>query len=293
MTWLSTAAREIDIPQRRLSVLIANSVVLAALQRVRDAVGPRFLLKGGTSIEFRLGLRSRASADLDTLFRGEFQHCLESLDRALAKPLPPFTFKRSAPEVIEASTRVVKPYRVRIQLVLNGSAVLSTQLEMAPDEAGAGNLIEHLALPNLAYFGIDVGVSAAALVLNFQVAQKFHAVTDPHAPPTYTNYRAHDLVDLVLLRRMFYLPSNSDQRHELRRAALNLFDARAQEAEILGITPRTWPPIINAPEHWRQAYRAARDGVGRESDELPLEVEEAVAEINEWIVEIDADQSDD
>jgi hypothetical protein len=67
MSWLSTAAREIEIPQRRLSVLGANSVVLAALQRDHDASGPRFLLKGGTGIEFRLGLRARTSADLDTL----------------------------------------------------------------------------------------------------------------------------------------------------------------------------------------------------------------------------------
>jgi len=114
MSWLSTASREIEIPQRRLSVLVANSVVLAALQRDLDARGPRFLLKGGTGIEFRLGLRARASADLDTLFRGEFQHWLESLDRALVEPFPPFTFSRSEPELIEVSTRVVKPYRVRI-----------------------------------------------------------------------------------------------------------------------------------------------------------------------------------
>lgn len=287
MSWLSTAAREIEIPQRRLSVLVANSVVLAALQRDLDASGPRFLLKGGTGIEFRLGLRARASADLDTLFRGEFQHWLESLDRALAEPFPPFTFSRSEPELIEVSTRVVKPYRVRIQLFLNGSATLSTQLEVAPDEAGAGNLMENLTLPNLAYFGIEVGVSAAAMLLNYQVVQKFHAVTDPHDPPNYINDRAHDLVDLLLLRRAFYLPSNSDQLYELRSVAVDLFRARARDADLLGLSPRKWPPSIHLPDHWREAYRAACEGVGQGSDELPRQAQEAANEVVEWITEID------
>ncbi len=147
--------------------------------------------------------------------------------------------------------------------------------------------MENLTLPNLAYFGIEVGVSAAAMLLNYQVVQKFHAVTDPHDPPNYINDRAHDLVDLLLLRRAFYSPSNNDQLHELRSVAVELFSARARDAETLGLSPREWPPSIHLPEHWREAYRAARGGVGQDSDELPRQVQEAANEVVEWIAEID------
>jgi hypothetical protein len=113
-----------------------------------------------------------------------------------------------------------------------------------------------------------VGVSAAAMVLDFQVVQKFHAVTDPHDPPTHLNDRARDLVDLLLLRRAFYLSSSSDQLNELRRVAVDVFDTRA-----------------------REAYKAARDGVGRDNDELPSEVQEAAGEVGDWIAEIDSNST--
>lgn len=34
---------------------------------------PRFLIKGGAYIELRLGMRARATKDVDTLFRGSFE----------------------------------------------------------------------------------------------------------------------------------------------------------------------------------------------------------------------------
>ena len=46
----------------------------------------RFLLKGGAYLELRLGLRSRATKDLDALVRGDFDEFAETLDAALAKP---------------------------------------------------------------------------------------------------------------------------------------------------------------------------------------------------------------
>jgi hypothetical protein len=36
--------------------------------------------------------------------------------------------------------------------------------------------------------------------MRFQIAQKIHAVSDPHEPPDSINDRARDVVDLLLLR---------------------------------------------------------------------------------------------
>ena len=39
--------------------------------------------------------------------------------------------------------------------------------------------------------------------MRFQIAQKLHAVTDPHEPPDLINDRARDVVDLLLLRDLY------------------------------------------------------------------------------------------
>ena len=239
--WIRDASEKTGVPQRRLNTLVANSVVLAILQTSKDTKGPRFLLKGGTGIEIRLALKARASADLDTMFRGEFKDWLGHLDQVLSNPFPPFTFKRDEPEEIPIQTRVVKPYRVKIKLELNGSVALATKLEVAPDEAGAGDSMELLTLPNLEHLGINLVENIAVLILDYQVAQKIHAVTDPHNPPNSRNDRAHDLIDLLLIRNAFYSQSSQDQLRGLKTAAVKLFEARATEANKLGLQPRTWP----------------------------------------------------
>jgi hypothetical protein len=54
-----------------------------ALERARDETGaPLFLIKGGVMIELRLGLRARATRDLDAVFRAEFHSWLDQLDGA-------------------------------------------------------------------------------------------------------------------------------------------------------------------------------------------------------------------
>jgi hypothetical protein len=53
--------------RRRLSVV----TLIGALDRVRADDGPRFLVKGGTSMEIRLGLAARATKDVDVIFRRE------------------------------------------------------------------------------------------------------------------------------------------------------------------------------------------------------------------------------
>jgi hypothetical protein len=118
-------------------------------------------------------------------------------------------------------------------------------------------------LPTKRGLGISWRISRCQIL---HIVQKFHAVTDPPEPPISINDRAHDLVDLLLLRRAFYLPCSSEQLLELRRVAMDVFDARAQDAETLGLSARKWPPRIHVPDHWREAYQAARDGVGRDSN---------------------------
>jgi hypothetical protein len=64
--------------------------LIGALDRVRADDGPRFLVKGGVSIELRLGLRVRATKDVDLVFRGEADEMLDALEEAFAQPYSGF-----------------------------------------------------------------------------------------------------------------------------------------------------------------------------------------------------------
>jgi hypothetical protein len=80
--------------RRWLSVLS----FIGALERVRaEDSSPRFLIKGGVSMELRLGLRARTTKDVDIVFRGEAGGMLDALDDAFERPYGHFRFRRKGP----------------------------------------------------------------------------------------------------------------------------------------------------------------------------------------------------
>jgi len=92
--WIQQAESKVGIGAGRLGWMVASNVVIAVLQRIASDDGePLFLLKGGTYIELRLGVRARATKDVDTLFRGSFENYLKTVDRSLAEPFDGITFQ--------------------------------------------------------------------------------------------------------------------------------------------------------------------------------------------------------
>jgi hypothetical protein len=147
-------------------------------------------------------------------------------------------------------------------------------------EGNAGANVETFTAPSLRHFGLPSAVETAGIVFDYQVAQKLHACTDPHDPPSERNDRARDLVDLLLIRNAFY-PNHRDLV-ALRVACLDLFAARAADAETLAITPRTWPPTVRPHEHWTADYATA----AKAADQTTT-LQDAANEINDWIHQID------
>lgn len=86
--WVNQAQTNlgVDAAGGRLGWLIASTVVVAALQRAVDVAGPLFLLKGGTLLQHRLGLDSRATRDIDGLVRGDLSRFLVTLDDVIKQP---------------------------------------------------------------------------------------------------------------------------------------------------------------------------------------------------------------
>ncbi|MFH2007191.1 MAG: nucleotidyl transferase AbiEii/AbiGii toxin family protein [bacterium] len=262
--------------------MVASGVLIAALQRATDDDGlPRFLVKGGTYLELRLGLKARATRDVDTMFRGAIEELVEVLDCALAEPFDGIIFRRSEPKEIPARGRAIHPVRFDLRLQLRGRTWRRIPLEVSAEEGRAGECADFVQAPSLAHFGLTVLPTTAGIVADYQVAQKLHACTEEHTEGR-PNDRARDVVDLLLLNKAFYEDSN-DQAG-LAAACRDVFQCRAQGAGPSSESPpRQWPPIVHAYAHWRADYEryAAEVQLGRS-------LEDAVRQLNHWIAELDA-----
>ncbi len=179
-------------------------------------------------------------------------------------------------------TRVLQPRRFDIILELRGVTWRRIQFEISPDEAGISDEQEAIEPPPLSGFGLPDPDVLVGIAMRFQIAQKLHAVTDPHSPPESINDRARDVVDLLLLRDLAR-DTGSPTLPQIKSAAVAVFDTRAAEAGQLGRTPRDWPPTLVPHDHWKDDYARAAASGG-----IVLPLDDAVAEVNAWIAEIAA-----
>ncbi|HTD09191.1 MAG TPA: nucleotidyl transferase AbiEii/AbiGii toxin family protein [Solirubrobacteraceae bacterium] len=83
--WIASYAQETGQLPERITRQVSYMVAAQALERARDEQGaPLFLIKGGVMIELRLGMRARATKDLDAVFRAQFDAWLDQLDDAIS-----------------------------------------------------------------------------------------------------------------------------------------------------------------------------------------------------------------
>lgn len=283
--WISQAEGKLgaEAGGGRLGWLIASSVAIAAVQRAVDEDGHQlFLLKGGTLLQHRLDVTARATKDIDGLVRGDLDEFLRTLERALAEPWGPLTLRRGPVETINVPSKLIRPRRFDLFLELRGVTWRRIQFEISADEAGIGEAAETVEPPPLGGFGLPDPDALVGIAMRFQIAQKLHAVTDPHDPPVSVNDRVRDVVDLLLLRDLA-AATGSPTLVEIREAGTALFASRADEAAQLGQRPRTWPPVAVAHQHWSVDYPRVAG-----SAQLTLPLDAAVAQLNEWIGQIES-----
>lgn len=281
--WIAQAERQLGSDGGRLGWLISSTIVAAALQQAVDEQGePLFLLKGGTLLQHRLPRLSRATTDLDGLIRGDLDRFIEVLDSVLAHPWGPLLLRRNPVEIIQVPNRVVMPRRFDIIVQVNGVTWRRIQVEVSPDEGSAGAEGEPIPAPSLAGFGLPTPDRLTGLAMRYQIAQKVHAASDPHQPPAFQNDRARDVIDLLLLRDLIR-ETGAPTLPEVKAAILDIFAARARDAAHLGYSERTWPARITGHPHWAVSYERAANSAG-----IPLTLEDAVAEVNLWLDELEA-----
>lgn len=249
---------EMGIPVDRARMLLGTLVVSQLLP-----LGT--FVKGGMGMKLLLGeLGTRATSDLDVsnvergprwgedfskLLNQGWGHVPASKGARKRDPLAPNrvafrgTLRAKNPHDpgLAIPHYVVHPYRVSLTYV--GAPWLGIDVELShPETSTELNLTRHIN-HDLVLFSERLGFqefTVAPLVeLEYQMAQKIHAVTDP------SYQRTHDLVDLQLLwLENPNIPKLQDHCH-------HTFRWRKQQA---------WPPLpLRSMSGWDTAYQVARE----------------------------------
>lgn len=257
-------ARAHDLAIERTRRWLSIVSFAGALETVQADGGPRFLIKGGTSMELRLGAGARTTRDVDIIFRGDPEEMLDSLEEAFETPYGGFSFRRKGEieEIRDTGSR-----RLAIQVEFASSNWQTFQLEVARPEIAEAEFVP-VAI-SVADFKLDGPERVACLSLRFQIAQKLHAVTE--RPPDRENLRFWDLIDLILLRELL----GEDDLPSVREACVETFAYRRTHS---------WAPDLVVPTSWATAYAAA---IGEVGSAMPADVETAAAVVGAFIAEID------
>jgi len=267
---------------RRIAWMLSSTVVIAALQRALGPDGqPLFLVKGGLYLELRLGLNARTTKDVDALFRGSAEEFERAVDGVLVEPWGPFSLVRTELVRVEKANRVVKPYRFDIKLIVRGATWRRVQVEVSFPEGRLGEFATSVPAPAVGFFGVLSPDEIIGIAMDYQVAQKMHAASDPDVPPDLINDRVRDIVDLVLIKENQYAADPTPAT--LKAACVDVFDARAAEAVTIGSIPRHWPPKFVANDSWVVAYPALADSVG-----MTYTLDGAIAIAQAWVDAITA-----
>ena len=243
-------------------------------QRIRNRLGfqrilarftkdPDWVLKGGFSLEIRLGLRARATKDLDVLHLGErlndadfLQDLIdETLDRDLGDG---FAFRARRPKQIRIEGDESSSWRIGVDVSYFGSPFSSITMDVVSAVTTSPEDTEPLSVMPIL---IGEPFQVMALDLERHAAEKYHAYARIYAHDRPSS-RVKDLVDLVIL----------DETGELDTAELGdsirrVFDERdhAEPPDVLPEPPldwaRTYPPmaeesgasVTDVTDAWRVA----------------------------------------
>lgn len=251
--------------QRHLAVMVVAQLL--------HGCGP--VIKGGRNLEIRYGLEAtRASSDLDIVHTRSLSDFIDDLEDALNRSWAGFSGRvRDRGRIAVPVPNAYQPHRLDVILTYQGqSGVGTVALEVALEESGAfaeHDLVESRDASALfVALGLPVPAAVAVLPLHMQIAQKLHACTLPDEDG-WVNDRAHDLVDLQLLRRDL----NNRDLARTHAACVRLFATRKRHA---------WPPTVTSRAGWEPRYAAARELVTGVHDT----VEDAVTWANLLIAEI-------
>lgn len=253
---LAAEAGRLGVDPNRLRRHVAFERLLLRLAAGAPGAAPRWVVKGGLALELRLGLRARATLDLDLALLepaddGRWTHT--QLVEALADDVQGdfFIFAVQAPRALAADRSGRPGWRFPVDARLAGRTFAALRLDVVAraDEMLGGT--EALTFPSrLAFASYPPLVTVPAAALTQQAAEKLHALSRPY--DDRPNTRTKDLVDLVLL-----IENDLVDAHRLRDRVRAVFVVRGTHA-----VPDDLPAV---PAAWRHDYAALVAGLDVEA----------------------------
>lgn len=206
------------------------------------------MLKGAFALELRLGLRTRATKDIDLGRADDEEAATGHLNAAASVDLGDFfDFEvRRTPAFDAAAGFHAVRYTVRADLA--GSRFEQFPVDIALSESSPIQA-EPLLSANSLEFADVVALQLPVLSLEQHVAEKLHAYTGTFGHDERESTRVKDLVDLVLIGQLAALDAT-----RLRQALAVTFERRARQ------------PLPNAlpspPSSWARPYAVLAREVG-------------------------------
>lgn len=186
-------AEALGVPPIRLRNRLAFQRILARLAQQRG-----WVLKGGFSLEVRLGLLARATKDLDIERMAGVSTAVDlqdALDEALSVDLgDSFTFQVRMPKPMRLEDANQSMWRVAIDVFYSATEFGTSVIDVAPSTEGSLSHVEQLMVAPVI---LGDTFTTAALDVHRHAAEKFHAYARIYAYETPSS-RVKDLVDLVL-----------------------------------------------------------------------------------------------
>jgi hypothetical protein len=259
--------------QQRARRQLGNVALAAMLVRhARDEHDePVFLIKGGVAVELLLGLRARATKDLDATARLAGEEIGPRLRAALVHGWEGFTFRLIDLEQV----RDIAALRGDVKVSYQGDPWSTVQFEISPAEGASGQQIHWTTntFVDPEHLGLRSPGELPLVTIAYLIAQKLHACTD-NTDPERPNDRYRDLIDLILVDRLVC----ERDRAGVREACVEIFRLRAKHA---------WPPRITVLPEWPDGYRSLAEQLGF----APPDVHQAATDVQTIVARIDAARS--
>lgn len=231
---------------------------------------PGGVVKGGSALKIRYGnAMTRFTKDLDAARDTDVVSYIHAFRENLSEGWCGFTgriVEKEPPHPKDVpESYVMAPYDVKLDYCTK--PWLSVQFELGHNELGDADECDEELSSDIADVFMELGFPCPApvrlMALEYQLAQKLHAVTEPGSD------RARDLVDMQLIA--------NDSKLDLVKAK------RICERTFAYRKRHTWPPRMTSRDGWSKMYLDARGNLSV----LPT-IDEAIAWVNELIAKIDA-----
>jgi type II secretory pathway pseudopilin PulG len=266
---LRNVITDTQLQQRARRQLGYVALVATLMRHARDEHDePLFLIKGGVAIELLLGLRARATKDLDATARLAGEDIAPQLRAALANGWEGFSFRLTGYEQVRDTTA----RRGHVKVSYQGDPWGTVQFEVSPAEGAAGHQIHWTGnmFVDPEQLGLRSPGDLPLVTIAYLIAQKLHACTD-HTDSERPNDRYRDLIDLILVDRLV----RDEDRAGVREVCAEIFRLRDRHA---------WPPRITVLTEWSDGYRT----LAEQLNFAPSDVHQAAVDVQEMVARLDA-----